>query len=987
MKRLVCFFPSRVPGERMRARRQAVRPPAPRLPVHAHIIGEWNQFFKLQRMKTLFHFRALQALFLVAAAQTAAQTPVYLDSTAAVEVRVEDLLGRMTIDEKIGQMTQADYTALRAILDVKTYLVGSVLNGGGSDPANNLPVTWANAYDAVQAAAVQTRLKIPAIYGVDAVHGHNNVLGATIFPHNIGLGCTRDSALVRQAAEVTAVEVAATGIDWTFSPCVTVPRNERWGRTYEGFGESPDLVRSLAAAAVRGYQGDSLAGGTSILACAKHFVGDGGTSGGVDQGNTVLDEAALRAIHLPGYIAAIQSGVGSIMISYSSWNGQKMHGNGYLITDVLKGELGFKGFVVTDWAGINQLPGSYASQVQASVNAGIDMVMVPYDYITFISTLRTLVSEGKVAQDRIDDAVRRILTIKFRMRLFERPFTDRSLLADVGSAAHREVARKCVRESLVLLKKKDGVLPLPRNGATIFVAGSNADDIGNQCGGWTIAWQGQSGPVTTGTTVLGAMQKAAGTSRLVYSKNGTFSDSSCDYSVVVIGETPYAEGYGDRTDLTVASVDAGLVKKMKSYGKPVVVVLISGRPLIIAPILHYADAIIAAWLPGTEGDGVADVLFGDSAPHGVLSQTWPKSMAQIPINVGDSVYAPLYSYGFGITSFADPPEGSAPAYCSSIITADAGHAEITFSKPISGASLPGAQVAVTRNGTPMTGPVSAALKQKDSTTILLDLGGAVDPGDTVTLQYLGGGMQSADGGKVPAFGPVEAYNEAKSAPLQIPGKIEAEDFSDMAGVQTEATTDAGGGLDVGSIDTGDWLEYAVNVKASGTYAMSLRVASRARGGSITVKSNGSVLFRRSLPLTGGWQTWITDWQAVSLQAGSQTLRIQADTGGFNLNWFALEPLTSTPSSPGMPARFALHQNYPNPFNPATTISYELASAGEVRLSVLDVLGKEVALLVDGVQQSGRHDLLFDGTRLASGVYFCRLRSGASVLTRAMVLVR
>jgi beta-glucosidase len=564
-------------------------------------------------------------------------------SLAAQPVQdAETLLGLMRLDEKIGQMTQVDRQYLVRESDIRDYALGSILSGGGSSPPLNTPEAWADMYDRFQGYALETRLQIPLLYGIDAVHGHNNVRGAVIFPHHIGLGCTRDPALVEAVARATAVEVAATGIDWTFSPCVAVPRDERWGRTYEGFSEDPELVALLAAAEVTGYQ-------SHILACAKHYLGDGGTSGGRDQGDTELDEATLRAIHLPGYQAAIRAGVASIMASFSSVNGEKMHGNRYLLTDVLKGELGFSGFLVSDWAGIDQLPGDYASDVETAVNAGLDMIMVPDDYRTFIDTLRTLVEEGRVPMTRIDDAVRRILTQKVEAHLFEQPFADRSLLAEVGSAEHRELARRAVRQSLVLLQNEGGVLPLSRDLPWVHVAGRNADDIGAQCGGWTITWQGSRGETTTGTTILEAVRAtvAAGT-RVTYSRDGRGA-AGASVGIVVVGEDPYAEGFGDRRDLSLAPEDLAAIAEVSGAGVPTVVVLLSGRPMIIDPALAQADAFVAAWLPGTEGAGVADVLFGDVAPTGRLSRSWPRDMRQVPVNLGDAGYDPLFPYGYGLT--------------------------------------------------------------------------------------------------------------------------------------------------------------------------------------------------------------------------------------------------------------------------------------------------------------------------------------------------
>src|SRR5882724_3479248 len=389
-------------------------------------------------------------------------------SFASAENKADALLAKMTLDEKIGQMTQVDSAALKDKSDVQKYFLGSVLSGGGSDPADNRPETWLQTVNEIRALALQTRLKIPLLYGIDAVHGHNNILGAVIFPHHIGMGATHDPSLVEQAERITAEEVEGTGIRWAFAPCIAVSRDIRWGRTYESFGESPELVSELGAAAVRGFQGSKL-NKNSVLACAKHFAADGGTENCKDQGNTLCDEATFRKVYLPPYAAAIKAGAGSIMISYSSWNGQKMHGNKHLLTDVLKNEMGFQGFLVSDWAAIDQLSPDYKNNIETSINAGLDMIMIPFgpgeknNYKEFIADLKDLVATGKVSEQRIDDAVRRILRVKFQMGLFDNPNPDPALTAAIGSPQHREVARLCVRESLVLLKNADNVLPLKKN--------------------------------------------------------------------------------------------------------------------------------------------------------------------------------------------------------------------------------------------------------------------------------------------------------------------------------------------------------------------------------------------------------------------------------------------------------------------------------------------------------------------------------------------
>lgn len=574
-----------------------------------------------------------------------------------IDTRVNALLKKMTLEEKIAQMTQPDYNAIRNnASDVIKYAFGSILWGGDSEVKDITPRGWAEVYDSLQRLSQKSRLKIPILFGVDAVHGHNNVDGAVIFPHNVGLGATRNPQLIEQVALVTGKEIKATGIHWTFAPCVAVARNERWGRTYESYGEDPELVAQLGAAYVKGIQGASLSGPNSVLACVKHFVGDGGTVNGDDQGETTLDEPTLRKLHLPGYIEAMKSGAKSIMISFNSWNGNKMHGHKYLLTTVLKGELKFDGFLVSDWAAIDQLSGDYKDNIQQSINAGLDLIMIPNgpgqrnSYLDFMRLLKELVKEKKVEIARIDDAVRRIVKVKYEMGLFENPFVDLSLAATVGSKEYREVARDAVRQSLVMLKNENNMLPLSKNAKSVVVVGTAADDIGTQCGGWTIIWQGKKGNILSGgTTILQAVKNTVSKeTKVKYSPDGSGADSG-DVAIVVVGEEPYAEFLGDRDDLSLSSDDAALVEKLKAKGIHVVVVLLSGRPMIVNSTLEKSNAFVAAWLPGTEGQGVADVLFGDFAPTGKLPHTWPKNMQQIPINAGDKTYDPLFPYGFGLT--------------------------------------------------------------------------------------------------------------------------------------------------------------------------------------------------------------------------------------------------------------------------------------------------------------------------------------------------
>jgi beta-glucosidase len=624
-----------------------------------------------------------------AGAAAAAKPLPYQDPRLPVSRRVEDLLGRMTLAEKIGQMTQGERGPVSEDPTVIASLgLGSVLSGGGSTPTPNTPAAWADMVDSFQRQAMQTRLKIPIIYGVDAVHGHGNVLGATVFPHNVGLGSTRDPALVERVGQVTAKEVRATGIPWNFSPCICVARDDRWGRTYESFGEDPSLVASMETI-IDGLQGRSpkdLASNKHVLATAKHYAGDGDTEFGtgegdytIDQGITVTSRRDFARIDLAPYGPAIaKRDVGSVMPSFSSvdWtedgvgNPTKMHAHRELITGVLKGSMRFHGFVISDWEGIHQIPGDWATQVRTGVNAGIDMFMEPDEFRQFITALTAEVQAGRVSQSRINDAVRRILTAKFELGLFERPFADRTHLSSVGSAAHRAVAREAAAKSQVLLKNAGAALPVKRN-AKVYVAGRNADNMGNQTGGWTLTWQGYSGnDHQPGTTILEGIREVAPGAQVTYSADASAPTAGSDVGVVVVGETPYAEGFGDvggplwafdpadnnvprePKTMDLKPGDRAVIERVCSQIETCVVLVVSGRPQVIGEQLGSIDALVASWLPGTEGAGVADVLFGKRPFTGRLSLSWPRTVDQQPLNVGDPGYNPQFPFGYGLRTRA-----------------------------------------------------------------------------------------------------------------------------------------------------------------------------------------------------------------------------------------------------------------------------------------------------------------------------------------------
>lgn len=594
----------------------------------------------------------------------------YKDQTLPVEARVDDLLSRMTFAEKAGQMTQVEKNSI-SFQESADYFIGSILSGGGGSPETNNPRAWLEMVNGYLAAARRTRLGIPSIYGVDAVHGHGTVFGATVFPHNIGLGAARDADLVERIGRITAVETAATGIRWDFAPEISVAQDIRWGRTVESYSEDPTIVAELGASYVRGLQGTDLKEPIAVLASLKHFAADGGTHWGstikgyswipgvweqvdgefmIDQGDTDMDEAELRRVHLAPYIAAIDEGARNVMVSYSSWHGLKMSANEYLLTDVLKGELGFDGFLVSDWRAIDQLDPDYYVCVVKSINAGLDMIMVPFDFKRFLATLTLAVEGGDIPMERIDDAVCRILRVKFEMGLFDTPLQDDSLVPLVGCEAHRKVALEAVHKSAVLLKNGQEIIPLSKDIPSILVAGQAADDIGLCCGGWTIEWLGVEGAITPGTTIIQGIQRAASPeTQIYYTVDGSLPPGKpeAEVGILVLSEPLYAEGHGDRPDLHLPAEDIALLEQTRANCERLVVILVSGRPLIITDHLSKAEVWVAAWQPGTEAHGIVDLLFGDFPFTGKLPFTWPHTNDDLPA-AGKTGDAALFPLGYGL---------------------------------------------------------------------------------------------------------------------------------------------------------------------------------------------------------------------------------------------------------------------------------------------------------------------------------------------------
>lgn len=589
-----------------------------------------------------------------------------------LESKVQKLLATMTLEQKIAQMIQPEIRDITPE-EMRRYGFGSYLNGGGAFPNNNkhsTPQDWIDLAETMYQASIDDSLdgsRIPTMWGTDAVHGHNNVIGATLFPHNIGLGAANNPDLIEKIAKATATEVMATGIDWVFAPTVATVRDDRWGRTYEGYSEDPEIVKSYAAAVVHGLQGhagDGFLGDDRVISTVKHFIGDGGTIGGDDQGDNITSEEALYKLHAQGYVGGLTAGAQSVMASFNSWHGEKLHGSRYLLTDVLKGKMGFDGFVVGDWNGHGQIAGCSNENCPQAINAGLDVFMVPTDaWKLLMENTIAQVNQGVIPLSRIDDAVSRVLRVKLRAGLFDKPspanrqFSGKTAL--IGSEEHREIARQAVRESLVLLKNEKQLLPLSPT-MNILLAGDGADNIGKQSGGWTITWQGtgnKNADFPGGSSIydgLATQVKAAG-GHLELSPNGTYKNKP-DVAVVVYGEEPYAEGHGDRDNLVYqrgSKTDLALLKKLKAEGVPVVSVFISGRPMWINAEMNASDAFVAVWLPGSEGKAVADVLLSDKQGDiqhdftGKLSFSWPNSPEQI-VNRFDENYQPLLPYGFGM---------------------------------------------------------------------------------------------------------------------------------------------------------------------------------------------------------------------------------------------------------------------------------------------------------------------------------------------------
>jgi beta-glucosidase len=795
--------------------------------------------------------------------------PIYLDSSKSVEARVTDLLNKMTLDEKVGQMLQPEKASITTD-DVKNYYIGSVLSGGGSFPGkgteeDSTRENWTNLYNSFQDAALSTRLGIPIIYGVDAVHGHNNVKGATIFPHSIGLAASRDTDLVKRVGAAVAREVKATGVNWTFTPMLGDPQNERWGRTNESFGDNIDLIAKMGAAYIQGLQGDTiddLKNPDKVIATAKHYIGEGWTDNGTNQGNvSTMTKEQVAAQLIKPFKAAVDAGVRTIMASYNSIQGVKCHASKYLLTDILKKQLGFDGIVVSDYNGIEQInkdeDGNPVSglkqQVKTSVNAGMDMFMETGNWKNCINCIKDLVNDEKttpgtgIQMSRIDDAVSRILRVKFQAGLFKNPKANPQLVSNFGSKEDREVSREAVRKSLVLLKNDNitlngntaPILSQLKTMKNIFVAGKNANDLGNQCGGWTITWQGESGNNhTTGTTILKGIQDSLQYSgkNVSYNKYGRVPAGS-DVAIVVVGETPYAESNGDTNNLSLDQTDLATLANVKKSGVPTIVVSVSGRPLMVTNQLKDWAGFIQAWLPGSEGEGVADVLFGDYDFTGKLPIKWPFYTEALSLSKDAIAPYLLFNFDDGLTK--------AEATQASVID--------KLDKVPSMPEAAAIEVPDKAKVTKISGTAVSSIKLGDD---WYDLSGWDAKGTQFTEN--------------PTNLPADSPTGSK-------------------------------GSSVGWTSAGKWLRYAVDVEKEGWYKVDFCVSGNGSGGSnaITLKDkHDSTLCSIPAPSTGGWNTgWTPATGYVNLTSGKQPITFYVSHDGFNIAYMNFTKVDAPPTVP------------------------------------------------------------------------------------------
>ncbi|MBK8807716.1 MAG: glycoside hydrolase family 3 C-terminal domain-containing protein [Bacteroidales bacterium] len=807
--------------------------------------------------------------------------------------KANELLSKMTLEEKIGQIAQVDLSIIKSRLtEIEKYCIGSILSGGDSKPSDNSSEAWKNIYDSVQYYASKTRLQIPVIYGIDAVHGNNSIKGAVIFPHNIGLGCTKNPELIEKIGRVTAIEIAATGINWNFGPCMAVAQDDRWGRTYESYSEDPELVSILSSAYIKGLQTDNLQNETAVAGTAKHFAADGATFEGKDRGDAIISETEFRKKHVDIYKSAIDLNIATIMASFSKWNGKECHGNAYLLDTILRQELGFEGVIVSDWGAIDLLPGDYYSDIVNGINSGLDLIMVPIQYEKFLVELKKAIENGDISIARIDNSVRRILKLKYDLGMFDKKETNRELLKKIGSKEHRTIGRQAVRESMVLLKNNNKTLPISKDIKKIHIAGSHADNIGYQCGGWTLSWQGMSGNITPGTSLLQAIKKTVPKAEISYSDNGEGADESTQLAIVAIGETPYAEWFGDDKKLMLQQKDIDIIENLKRKNIPVVCVLMTGRPRIITPIIHNCEAVVAAWLPGTEAEGITDILFGDYNPTGKLSFSWPKSIEQEPINIGDSKYDPLFAFGYGMTSFEDDLSMN-PTFLTAMLLNEGNSIEILLSQKI--VSLPGIESFKIMTDQEKTIQITSVEPIANNPYKLkLNLSEKIEYSSILSLTYTGQGLVCGAKKTLAAFENQMIYSiqYREDKINKAPGMIQAENYFNQQNITVTDGNDQLGGEKV-ILEKDEWIELFIDVDNSNVYDLFMRFYGVNKA---TLEVSVDNISFAPIKVPEGTEL---DWKMeayknIELTTGKHIVKLKTVEGTVHLNWLAFDTFKKIP---------------------------------------------------------------------------------------------
>jgi beta-glucosidase len=798
----------------------------------------------------------------------------------SIDEQVAELMKTMTLEDKIGQMLIVDYSSIRnSIADITNYKIGNVLFGADSDPELNTAGSWAALTDSLQKTALAANLHIPLFIGADAIHGHSNVSNATIFPQNIGMGCTRNARLVSEEGKITASEVSATGIRLVFSPSFVTARDERWGGTYESYGEDPALVTQMGNAYITGFNSFQLPEGGSALACPKYSGAVSYNAEATEGKNAVVYSGKIMPVTDSALVNS-----GAIMFSSMLLANDQKTENQLKIIQTLKKNSNFKGFVVSDWETVTYMQGEYQTVVKNAINAGIDMFMETSSYKQFIETMKLCVTNGDISKERIDDAVKRILTQKIKIGLFKHPYAYKELLEKIDDKGDKNIARQCVRESAVILLNKNNGLPISKKAVRIHIAGSGANNMAMQCGGWTIGWQGLGEKEIPGLTFLEALNKACSGTKITYSKNGQGA-TGAEVGIVVIGEEPYAEWYGNKKELFLSQEDINAVMNIKNSNVPVICVLLTGRPLILDPILNYCDAIVEGWLPGPEIEGLTDVLFGDVKPKGLLSQSWPVSMKQISENVGDANYNPLFPYGTGITTL-ESAKSSAPRLLSANVVKKGGAIELAFSKPISEYSAIINFSITTAEGTQR--PLSGELKADNPNCLILALKDSIKPNQKVQINFETGEIKAKDGGTVQPFKHFMVYNPITTLKkiFKIPAMIQAEKYSDQREIDIQDCWDDKGGQAI-VLEKGEWVEYLLNSSFPGFYSIIFRIQATKKT-ELSLSIDGREVGTVKIPATkpGAWSS--VEMKKVYITNGKQDFTISAKGETVSLNWISFD---------------------------------------------------------------------------------------------------